>query len=170
MIITTTKRALPTTDDLHAVIDRVTGTYHVTLQVQLSRLDRLLTNVAAHYGLSYVKLQPLAQLFIELQRALGSHVADQEQVLFPLLRRLSAHEETHSDALLTALHEGRHTDERIASLFHQISELTGGYDPALDTCSAYQDIVQTLESLDEQTRKHFEAEAALMARLEQAGI
>ncbi|MBP90388.1 MAG: hypothetical protein CMJ64_27395 [Planctomycetaceae bacterium] len=79
----TTNPTVPRADDLNAAIDRVTKTYHAALQVQLSRLDRIMANVAGNYGLVYFKLQPLAELFIELQTALYRHVADQEELLFP---------------------------------------------------------------------------------------
>ena len=167
MISTTTKRDRSGATDLQAVIDHITDTYHGPLEAHLSRLDRLMAYVAARYGLSYFKLQPIAQLFVKLEGDLRCHVADTEERLFPRLRRLGTGEENHvetNDSFVALVREVIQNDERIARLFRQLSELTSGYDAASDACPAYQDIIQSLGTLDERTRTHLEAEEELLSR------
>lgn len=164
MTTTTTNPAAGRAGDLSAAIDRVIETYHAPLRSQLARLDRIMSKVAAYYGLAYLQLQPLAQLFVELERALRTHVTAQEEQLFPLLRQSTSDEKTRADlrdALVAAIHDGKQNDERISSLFHQIADLTNGYDASCDACSTYRDIVHALGTLDEQTCEHFQTEAEL---------
>jgi regulator of cell morphogenesis and NO signaling len=170
VITKTSTQAQPRGEGRIADIDLVTKTYHTRLRGRLSFLYRVMANVATGYGLSYFDLHPLAQRFVKLERALRSHVANQEEQLFPLLRLVDTDRTTEgesSQALIAAIREGSHTDVRIAELFGEIRELTDGYDPAADACSAYQDVVHALGKLDQQTRAHFAAEEELLAGMKQ---
>lgn len=70
------------------LIDHLEQTHHHYLRSELPRITELHRRVTRAYAWEYPELVTIGDLFEELRLDLEPHVAKEERVLFPLVRRL----------------------------------------------------------------------------------
>ena len=70
--------------------DHIVARHHVYLRRELPRLSELIDEVVAAHSANHAELVDLRQTFAGLRQDLELHLLKEEQVLFPLIKRLEA--------------------------------------------------------------------------------
>ena len=76
---------------LDALCDHIEAAHHNYLREELPRLDFMTRKVAAVHGDHEPRLVEIRQVFAQLAPELADHIVDEEQRVFPSIRRLAAH-------------------------------------------------------------------------------
>jgi regulator of cell morphogenesis and NO signaling len=145
------------TAPVRRLIEHIIAIHHDYTRSELTRLERLMTNVAARHGLCYYNLVDLAETFLVMKRDLLEHMEKEERVLFPMIRRLEAGEPapfTVSNPIAVMEVEHRHASEALARL----RQLTEGFRPPPDSCPTFQTILAGLADLEDDLHQHFHKE------------
>jgi regulator of cell morphogenesis and NO signaling len=152
-------------ESMGRLADHITTRYHGRLRQELPRLDFLTRKVAAVHGPNHPELRELREVFVSLKGELESHMDAEEQVLFPLVKRLEAGE------VATAA-GGAGLDSPIAHLVKEhddagaaleaLRRLTGGYVAPADACNTYRAMLDGLAELEADMHRHVHAENSIL--------
>lgn len=160
--------------------DHIEQTHHQRLRDDLPRLTAYVDTVAKVHGAEHPKLLEVQSVFSGLVQELLAHIAEEEQKLFPVIRRLEqgdhgalrelwpsagvaskAFGPTESTmpgpvAGLIQRMEAEHdaTGAALASIRH----LTDEYAVPQDACAAYRTMLADLERLESETHQHVHKE------------
>jgi regulator of cell morphogenesis and NO signaling len=76
---------------LGELLDHIVGRHHSAIREDLPRLGRMADKVAEVHGGRHAELVELAAVYGTLRAELEPHLADEEERVFPAVRRLAAH-------------------------------------------------------------------------------
>jgi len=142
-----------------ALVDHLLATHHAYLHEELPLLHALATRVRSVHGARHPELAEVARLVAALRADLEPHLAKEEQVLFPAIRRLAA-AATGSPArsiaapvrVLLAEHDGA------ADLLAELRAAARGFAVPDDACASFRSLYERLELLEADTRRHVHLE------------
>lgn len=142
-----------------ALIAHIVDHYHRPLKSSIPILISLSAKVSEAHGSRHGEmLKPLLQLLLELTTELREHLADEEQVVFPLLL---AEDGLETDAQVNALVE----EHKEAGLrLEEIRHLTNDFDLPEDACPTFRAFWRELEEFDIELRKHIHLENNILFR------
>jgi len=121
------------------LVDHILTTHHEYLHEELPLLDALAAKVRDVHGERHPELHEVARLFGELRADLEPHLAKEEQVLFPAIRRLVEEGPVELPfgtianpiRVMAAEHEGA------GELLEALRAATSGYRVPADGCASY---------------------------------
>jgi regulator of cell morphogenesis and NO signaling len=132
-----------------------------TLPIILGWLDKLV----ARHGEQHPELQQVREVFVSLATDLTSHMAKEENILFPAIDDLAAAhragDELPKSPFGTILHPVRvmETDHRHAGdLLTRLRDLTAGYTPPADGCTTYRSCYEELHRFETDLHRHIHLE------------
>jgi regulator of cell morphogenesis and NO signaling len=139
------------------LIDHILERYHATLKRDLPVLRQLAAKVASRHGGDAPALLGVRELVDRLSGEMTSHMAKEEQVLFPIIARLAAGGESPMPV------EGpvsvmEHEHEEVAEILRELRALTGDYTPPATACNSYRGLFQMLAELESDTHQHIHLE------------
>jgi len=141
---------------LRELMDHIVATHHVWLRRELPRIRELVETVAEVHGDAHAELAEVRTKFLALQKAIGPHLEEEEQHLFPVVRKLAAGEATDEvEALLTSM---RTDHDHVGAALHRISDLTGGFKVPEDACQLYKQMLKGLQDLEHDLHQHVHLE------------
>lgn len=142
------------------LIDYIVNIHHAYLDQNLPFIDELMQKVVYKHGDRYSTLGPLKKAFDALRSELESHMAKEEQVLFPAIKNRVVGEGPSADAGFLGKVVGVMEDEHTAAglLLAQIHELTDGYTPPADACNSHRLLVAKLAELETDLMQHIHLE------------
>jgi regulator of cell morphogenesis and NO signaling len=156
--------------------DHIESTHHAYLKTELPRLAFLTVKVANAHGPADPRLLELARTFADFHAELESHMAKEEQILFPMIRQLDAPRARPN----TAFHCGSINNPiRVMELEHQhagdamadFRRLTDDYTPPAHACNTYRALLDALHHLELDMHQHVHKENNVLfpkaAQLEQ---
>ncbi|MBN1612101.1 MAG: iron-sulfur cluster repair protein YtfE [Polyangiaceae bacterium] len=136
-------------DELIAhIIDR----YHAPLRVELPRLVELARKVEQVHADNPDRPEGLADLLVDVQSAVESHLAKEEQILFPLVLAGRAQNAYMPVQVLTQEHEDHGQNLR------RIRELTRDFDLPGHACASWQELYRSLAELEVDLMDHIHLE------------
>jgi len=148
------------------LIQHLESTHHVYLKTALPRIAGLLGKVkTAHAQRHGRMLEALADAFSGLSLELGQHLHKEEQVLFPLIRRL----ESRSPGELSQPAGVRFSPEapirrmeqehdQAGAALAEMRRLTDGYTPPPDACPTFIALYEELRQLEDDLHLHIHLE------------
>jgi regulator of cell morphogenesis and NO signaling len=146
---------------LTALCDHIVATHHAYLRQELPRLDFMTHKVSDVHGDKDARLRSLRKVFVAFQAELASHMAKEEQILFPLIRQLDAGTD------LRAV-DGCGLDGPIAQMEHEhaaagdalarMRDLTDGYTPPDWACNTFRAMYDALRRLEQDMHQHVHKE------------
>jgi regulator of cell morphogenesis and NO signaling len=149
------------TASLTDLCDHIEQTYHAQLKQDLPRLEFLTAKVASRHGVRRPALVEIHRIVLGLRAELESHMAKEEQVLFPFCRQLDqadalppAHCGTVRNPIEAMVSEHEDAGEAIARL----RELTDDYTPPLDACNTYRAMYDALHTFERDMHQHVHKE------------
>lgn len=147
------------------LVDHLESTHHRYLWDEVPRLSSLLDKVVGVHGDRHPELFEVAQRLGELRADLEPHLADEERVVFPLIRQLIT---TGAAPLLQWGSRGhmmaklRVEHDRVGELFADLRRLTDAYRPPSDACASYRACYVGLAELEADTHLHVHKENNLL--------
>lgn len=143
------------------LVDHLEATHHRYLKQELPRLSELAAKVSRVHGDKHLELVKTAAVLAEIRADLEPHLRREEEVLFPMIRRLASSTDrpTLPCGSITnpiAVMEEEHT--AVGALLEQLRALTGGYQAPADTCASTQALMAGLAELESDTHLHVHKE------------
>jgi regulator of cell morphogenesis and NO signaling len=145
--------------DPAALVDHIESTHHAYLHEELPLLDALAVKVAGVHGERHPELAEVARLVGALRAELEPHLAKEEQVLFPAIRRLTAGPVSLpfgsiENPIRVMLREHEQAGELLAAL----RSASGGYAVPDDGCASYRSLYERLAGAEADTFRHIHLE------------
>jgi regulator of cell morphogenesis and NO signaling len=145
---------------LPALCDHIVGTHHAYLRRELPRLAALLNTVTAVHGARHPELAQIQTMFAPFAADLMLHLLKEEQVLFPLIRRLAAGGtprefgcDVHNPV---AVMEAEH--DQAGEVLKRMRALSGDYNPPADACNSYRELLRAMDELERDLHLHVHKE------------
>jgi regulator of cell morphogenesis and NO signaling len=156
---------------LGVIIDYIMERYHCSLRSELPRLDELLNRVIEARGHGEgSKLVVLRTIFRTVKTQIEEHLAIEEQILFPRLRRSGLYARKQGStggackesSPVTAISEMQHEHEVVEWGFKEMREITEGYAPAGDSSEMLVALYEGLLRLEVELLEHAHLENDLL--------
>lgn len=153
-------------ESLTKLVNHIEYTHHSYTREALQRLEGLLAKVLRAHGEHHGQmLSELKRLFQALQGELLPHLQKEEQVLFPIIRRVETsrlRDETppamHSGSILNPIRQLESEHESAGAALAQMRALTGGYAPPADACPTFVALYDALRELEDDLHEHIHLE------------
>ena len=148
-----------------ALIGYIVGNHHAFVRRALPPLVAHAWKLAAAHGDRHAELRDVAQLIDRVATDMLSHMAKEEQILFPYIAALAdavehgrhaPHAPFGSIDSPIAMMEGEH--ETAGAALATIRALTGGYVAPADACTTYRVTLQELEAFERDLHSHVHLE------------
>ena len=138
--------------------DHIVATHHAFLKLELPRVGRLLAKVVGAHGERHPEMSRALSVYEPFARDLAEHMAKEERVLFPMIKRLAAGEVRPSPSLLAPFRvmEAEHDDAGRA--LAELRELTAGFQPPADACNTFRAALAGLRGLEHDMHRHVHLE------------
>jgi regulator of cell morphogenesis and NO signaling len=143
------------------LVDHIEATHHAYLHDELPRLEALLAKVEGVHGERHPELAFVRASFDELADELDPHLAREERILFPMVRRLAAAGSgggpDHA-AIAGPIRVMLVEHDRAGELLERLRRLTDGYRTPDDGCASYRSLYEALGHLEADTHLHVHKE------------
>jgi regulator of cell morphogenesis and NO signaling len=137
-------------DDL---IEHILATYHVPLQEELPRLEAMVRRVAdVHRDTRPETWAELSAVYAGLKAELEQHMAREEQILFPMIRRGQGAMAGGPIAIM------EHEHDSTGRALDRLRELTGGYEVPEGACNTWRALWHGLAALEQALHQHIHLE------------
>jgi len=145
--------------------DNVESTHHAYLKEELPRLDFMARKVAMRHGDHRPELVELRDVFLVFKDELESHMAKEEQVLFPLCRRLDrgdASSPSHCGSVQNPIRVMIREHDDAGNALERMRDLTHGFVPPGDACNTYRAYFDALATLERDRHRHVHKENSVL--------
>lgn len=139
-------------DGTDALIDRVLGRYHAAHREELPMLASLAAKVERVHGSDPDAPHGLAALLGEMEAELCDHMAKEEEVLFPLMRRGGHPMIGHPIAAMRDEHDGH------AAHLLELARLTRNFTPPAGACGSWRQLCAGARKLRDDLAEHMRIE------------
>jgi regulator of cell morphogenesis and NO signaling len=138
--------------------DHIVATHHEFLRRELPRVGRLLAKVAGVHGERHPEMVGVLAVYEPFARDLAEHMAKEERVLFPLVKRLATGEVTPSRTLLGPVRVMEAEHDQAGEALAELRRLTEGFRPPADACNTYRAALAGLHDLEQDLHRHVHLE------------
>jgi regulator of cell morphogenesis and NO signaling len=147
--------------DLAALADHIESTHHAYLHAELPRMRALVEKVARAHGETDPRLIRLNEVFQRFQGEMELHMAKEEQILFPLVRRMAQGASAasfHCGRVRGPVSVMRHEHDVHALNLGLIKELTDHFALPEYACNTYRAMLDALVELEQDLHRHIHKE------------
>lgn len=146
---------------LTALADHIQQTHHAYLKEELPRLDFLTAKVSSVHGEHDARLHEIHRIFQEFAADLSAHMMKEEQILFPLIRRLEASSSAqsfHCGSIANPIRQMELEHHGAGDALEQFRALTDDYSPPEWACNTYRAMLDALARLERDMHQHVHKE------------
>ncbi len=145
------------TAPLGELMDDIIERHHTFMRRELPRIAGLMARVAPAHGARHGEvLAPLAETFAALREEIESHLADEEERTFPMIRRLlTGPRDPQVDA---AMDELEHEHDAAGEALARMRAVTNNYQVPADACPTYCALYDALQALERDLHAHIHLE------------
>jgi regulator of cell morphogenesis and NO signaling len=146
---------------LTELADHIEATHHAYLKQELPRLAHLTAKVAHVHGGKDERLRQIHRVYEEFAADLTAHMMKEEQILFPMIRRLETATgpvALHCGSLANPIGQMEREHHGAGDALEQFRTLTDDYTPPEDACNTYRAMVDALERLELDMHQHVHKE------------
>jgi regulator of cell morphogenesis and NO signaling len=140
---------------LTALCDHIEHVHHEYLREELPRLDFMTRKVAAVHGDHEPRLHEVRNVFESFQSEITAHTKEEDEVVFPAIRKLESGDRTQLDAALSKL-ESEH--DKAGAALERLKSLTDNYTPPEWACNTFRALYDGLAQLEKHTHQHVHQE------------
>jgi regulator of cell morphogenesis and NO signaling len=143
------------------LVNHLEAVHHRFLWEELPRLTALVATIVRVHGERHPELAAVAECYAEIRADLEPHLAKEEQVLFPMIRRLDADarlDAPDAGALRAPIAVMLQEHDHVGALLDRLRQLTGGYRPPDDGCASYVACFAGFAELEADTHLHVHKE------------
>lgn len=169
-------KALETGNTSHEVIhydkwnpgflsDYIVNNHHSYVLTSMPVIEQHLGKVIFKHGEKYPFMEKIGDLFTSLKYELTAHMAKEEKMLFPYIKKMEAALESSLDMPAPPfgtvespikVMEAEH--EQARTIMREISELTNGFTPPEDACTTHTILLKELDEFEQDLHKHVHLE------------
>ena len=134
--------------------------HHAFMKRTLPRLTTLVQNTLNAHLPNHPELNDVAETFIALKTEIEAHLMKEEQVLFPIIRRIEAGEELPSVGcgIEAPIHQMEHEHDSAGDALRRLRSLTNDYAAPADACNTYRAMLDTLAEMEDDLHLHIHKE------------
>jgi len=151
--------------ELSVLADHIVKTHHVWLNENTGQITAYASKIAEVHGARHPEVVEIANLFQQIAADMEAHLAEEEEVLFPTVKRLEvarkANEEPASrdrTAIRDSLEKLQCEHEAIGDAVHQIRRLAKDYAIPADACNTFAVTYRKLQEFEDDLHKHVHLE------------
>lgn len=144
---------------LDFLADYIVNTHHRYLIKTLPELVFYTQKIATVHGLHHAELLEVAELFGQINIELLQHLKNEEEVLFPAIRKMLAEPSSELRALITSTISRMNGEHEFAGgAMDKINVLTRQYAIPDDACNTYRVALKMLEQFEDDLHIHVHLE------------
>jgi regulator of cell morphogenesis and NO signaling len=146
---------------LTELADLIERTHHAYLYSELPRLDKMTEKVASVHGGRDARLSQVRATFLALVREMYGHMMKEEEILFPMIRRLESSQTTpafHCGSLANPIRQMELEHDEAGWALEKIRTLTDDYAPPEWACNTYRAMLDSLARLESDMHQHVHRE------------
>jgi regulator of cell morphogenesis and NO signaling len=146
---------------LTELADHIEKTHHAYLQSELPRLIWLTQKVASAHGSKDPRLNDVSEILFVLARELSSHMMKEEQILFPLVRRLEMSDSPvafHCGSITNPIRQMEFEHQDAGEALAKLRALTDDYTPPDWACNTYRATLDALAQFERDMHQHVHKE------------
>lgn len=147
----------PLTDLANHIVE----THHAFLTTELPRISGLTEKVFNAHGDKRPELAKVKETFKLMREELESHMAKEENILFPAIKTLEANGGPQSfpfGSVANPIGMMEHEHDDAGNALRRLRELTEDYTPPTDACPTYRVMLESLENLEQDLHLHIHKE------------
>ncbi len=117
----------------------------------------MVAKVARVHGDKESRLVELRDLFLALAAHLATHLMKEEQVLFPLIRRIESSATrpmSHCSSVANPIHRMEFEHDEAGEVLAQLRQLTEDYTPLEWACNTYRALFDALRTFEQDMHQH----------------
>ena len=138
---------------LDELIDHILETYHASLREELPRLEAMAAKVVdVHREKEPQALPELLSVYLGLKAELESHMAKEEQILFPMIKRGQGAQCRGPISVMEVEHDSA------GGALARLRELTSDYEVPEKACNTWRALWHGLAALEESLHQHIHLE------------
>jgi len=146
---------------LDALARYIVDTHHGFLQRELPRLHQLAAKVADVHGANHPYLVELRGVFEGLEAELVSHLAKEENILFPMITAMGSGQPA-PNWIEGPINQMMHEHESAGAALARMRVLTDGYSLPEDACNSYRALFAGLREMEEDLHRHIHLENTVL--------
>lgn len=150
--------AVWTDSESAVIIEHIKEQYHRPLEEELTQLSPYVTKVMKVHGDHRPELVRVHELFFELKKELLEHTTKEDELVFPLLKKLEDPTIENRDEIIAYITELEKEHDHAGAILKELREITSDFNPPLDACGTYRLVYKRLEMLEENTFMHVHLE------------
>ena len=141
--------------------DYIVNTHHVYLNENTAQIAAYADKIAGVHGAHHPEVIEIAAIFARIATDMAAHLREEEEVLFPAIRRIDAAEKAGNppeasdvETIRASLEKLDHEHQEIGDAVHAIRHLAGGYEIPADVCNTFAVTYQKLREFEDDLHKH----------------
>ena len=147
---------------LNELANHIEQTHHAYLRRELPRLGAMVRKVAAVHGSHYPWMLEVDGIYAGFAAEMESHMLKEEQVLFPLIRRIDSGDTGAAGecgpGIANPIRVMEHEHDDAGQALSRMRELTSGFTPPIDACNTFRAMLDGLAELEADTHRHVHKE------------
>lgn len=151
--------------ELPFLADYIVNTHHAYLRENDGPIAAYAARIAAVHGPNHPELIEIARIFGEIAAAMEAHLREEEEVFFPVVKRLDAARKSgmaplaaDRDVARASLARLEREHEEIGDAVHTIRGLANGYTLPADACNTFMLTYRKLQEFEEDLHHHVHLE------------
>lgn len=151
----------PNAMTLSELCNHIQLVHHAYLQEELPRLDFMTRKVAAVHGEHEPRLFELRKTFEMFHAEMTAHTNEEDEIVFPAIRKLEAVGNGASPALLdlpSSFEKLEHEHDTAGGALERFKTLTDNYAPPEWACNTFRALYDGLEQLEKNMHQHVHKE------------
>ena len=151
--------------ELPFLADYIVNTHHAYLRENDGPIAAYAAKIAAVHGPNHPEVIQIARIFGEIAAAMEAHLREEEEVLFPAIKRLDAARKSgmgplaaDRDVARASLARLGREHEEIGDAVHTIRGLASGYALPADACNTFMLTYRKLQEFEEDLHHHVHLE------------
>lgn len=145
--------------------DYIINNHHAYVNNAISTIEHHLQKVVSAHGIKHPEVCSIESIFAELKNELLEHMAKEERMLFPYIKKLSFAVKNSIEMPAAPfgsvdnpikVMESEH--DNAGELLKKINSLSGGYDPPQDACATFKVLYGELREFEEDLHMHIHLE------------
>jgi regulator of cell morphogenesis and NO signaling len=140
------------------LVDYVVNEHHTYVRESVPVLRAFTQKVARVHGAERPELVEIANLFGCVADELATHMAAEEDIVFPAIKALEGGTASGSPSLRDLVDEMESDHDEAGALMAQLRRLSEDYTPPENACNTYRAAFATLEAFEDDLHRHVHLE------------
>lgn len=151
--------------DIPFLVDYIINVHHRYINENIGEIKKHINKIVEVHGNRHPELSDISSDFDTIVNNMRPHLKEEEEVLFPALKRVVGNNETGSlisgedrKAIVKSLKNLSADHEIIGEIVHRINHLTAGYEVPEGACNTFNLTYKELKEFEKDLHKHVHLE------------